>query len=186
MTDAHELDWGRIFRTAAMMYLIVTIATFPQRNFVINVLSFFYAVLWHFIFIFSVFVVFAMLYSSGDYVLASRLVASGLVLGGRNGFGTDCSSSLCRFALLIFFATIDLLRGLWTVFFVSHIYLACCMVCLSGHFWSWWQYFVKRSSDLWNSLLCNFIQPSATSFLLGRNMLLTNLFSNTCIAGKQH
>jgi hypothetical protein len=32
---------------------------------------------------------------------------------------------------------------------------------------------------LWSSSLCNFLQPPVTSSLLGQNILLGNLFSNT-------
>jgi hypothetical protein len=38
---------------------------------------------------------------------------------------------------------------------------------------------VSKAYKLWNSLLCNFLQPPVISFPVGLNILLSTLFTNT-------
>jgi hypothetical protein len=40
-------------------------------------------------------------------------------------------------------------------------------------------YMPNNDYNLWSSSLCNFLHSVVTSSLLGRNILLTTLFSNT-------
>jgi hypothetical protein len=142
-------------------------------------------VYWHFIFIFSVLMVFTIIWFRRLYTDFSPFSL------GFNARWTKWFWNRVFFAFVPFcssnhFSTIDFLRGLWPVFFVLYLsHLSCVLhgLPISSLFWSCLWYFVKRSSNLWHLLLCNFIQPSATFSLLGRNMLLTNLFSDTLNPG---
>jgi len=62
------------------------------------------------------------------------------------------------------------------VFNLSH---ACCIPCPSHPPWLAHQIIFCEAYTLWTSSLCSLLQPPATSSLLGPNILLSTLFSNT-------
>jgi hypothetical protein len=62
--------------------------------------------------------------------------------------------------------------------YCRHVSSYVCYMSRPSHF-IWSPYVFGEQSKLWYSSLCSLIQPPATSFLLGPNIFLSPLFSNT-------
>jgi hypothetical protein len=63
------------------------------------------------------------------------------------------------------------------IFYFSHA----CYIPRSSHPPSFYHHNIISWSKLWSSSLCSLLQPHTTSSLLGQNILLNTLFSNTLI-----